>query len=187
MKFGKMSKIGQKPVTLSAGVQLTLEDQIVKIKGSKGHMQVVLPSEIKAEKTGDTLVLKRLDESKVTKAKHGLMRSIIANGVTGVETPWSKRLEIVGTGYTAKLQGSDLNLKIGFSHLVVYKKVEGVTFQVEGNNKIVVSGVDKQLVGQVAYQIKILKKPDAYKGKGIRYEGEVIKLKPGKKAQKAAA
>ena len=182
-----MSKIGEKPVQIASGIQISVEGQIVKVKGSKGHMEVVLPLEITAEKKDQVLSVKRLDESKTTRAKHGLMRSLIANAVAGVETPWVKRLEIVGTGYTAKIEGANLNLKLGFSHPVIFKKVEGINFQVEGNNKIVISGVDKQLVGQIAYQIKILKKPDPYKGKGIRYEGEIIKLKPGKKAKTTAA
>ncbi len=186
-KFGEMSKIGEKPVQIASGIQISVEGQIVKVKGSKGHMEVVLPLEITAEKKDQVLSVKRLDESKTTRAKHGLMRSLIANAVAGVETPWVKRLEIVGTGYTAKIEGANLNLKLGFSHPVIFKKVEGINFQVEGNNKIVISGVDKQLVGQIAYQIKILKKPDPYKGKGIRYEGEIIKLKPGKKAKTTAA
>lgn len=182
-----MSKIGEKPVPLPAGVQLSITGNTVVVKGSKGTMQVIVPMELVIEKKDNVLNLRRQDERKSTKAMHGLFRSLIANAVAGVETPWTKRLEIVGTGFTAKLQGADLALKIGFSHTVIYKKVENIVFQVEGNNKIVISGVDKQLVGQVAYQIKILKKPDPYKGKGIRYDGEVIKLKPGKKAKTAAA
>ncbi len=104
-----------------------------------------------------------------------------------MEKPWQKRLEVVGTGYNVKLQGEDLVFKLGYSHPVVFKKVTGIKFQVEGNNKVIIEGVDKQLVGQIAYQIKMLKKPDVYKGKGIRYEGEKLRIKPGKKAKAAGS
>src|SRR3989344_5586731 len=126
-------------------------------------------------------------ELKKVKALHGLYRTLISNAMQGVVTPWQKRLEIVGTGYNAKMQGEDLALKVGYSHPIVFKKVTGIKFQVDGNNIIIISGVDKQLVGQVAHQIKTNKKPDPYKGKGIRYEGERLKLKPGKKAKTAGA
>lgn len=178
-----MSKIGQKTITIPAGVQVELNDSIVTARGPKGELSVELPRGISFAKENDVVTITRVNDSKKNKSMHGLMRNLIANAVTGVEKTWQKRLEIVGTGYNVKMQGQDLALKLGYSHPVVYKTIPGIQFQVEGNNKIVVSGVDKQLVGQVAYQIKILKKPDIYKGKGIRYEGEVVRIKPGKKAK----
>jgi large subunit ribosomal protein L6 len=108
---------------------------------------------------------------------------LVYNAVVGVEKQWTKALEVVGTGYNVKQQGEDVVFKVGYSHPVTFKKQEGVSYKVEGNNKVVVSGIDKQLVGQVAYQMKLVRKPDAYKAKGVRYEGEVIKTKPGKKAK----
>lgn len=112
---------------------------------------------------------------------------MINNAIVGVEKPWQKRLEVVGTGFNVKVQGNDIVFKVGYSHPVVFKSVSGVTLQVEGNNKVIISGADKQLVGQVAFQIKCIRKPDVYKGKGIRYEGEVLRIKPGKKAKAAGA
>lgn len=180
-----MSKIGQKTITVPASVQVDVEQSTVKVKSASGELSFDLPRTIKVTKDGDVLSVKRSSEDKQSKALHGLYRSIIANAVNGLDKPWEKRLEVIGTGFNVKLQGEDLVFKVGYSHNVTYKKVDGVKFQVEGNNKVIVSGADKQLVGQIAYQIKIIRKPDVYKGKGIRYEGEKIKLKAGKKAKTA--
>lgn len=178
-----MSKIGIKPVTISPAVVIEIIDKSMKIKGKEGEIVLDIPRNLIVEKNKDVLLLKRKNDDKKTKSLHGLYRSLIANAVLGVEKPWQKKLEIVGTGFNVKLQGEDLVLKVGFSHPVVFKQQLGVKYSVEGNNKIIVSGVDKQFVGQVAYQIKKIKKPDAYKGKGIRNEGEKLKLKPGKKVK----
>lgn len=178
-----MSKIGQKVITVPASVQVQIQDAIVTVRGAKGEITVTLPRNITIEQAENTLTVKRDSEAKKVKAAHGLYRSIIANAVHGVENSWEKRLEVIGTGYNVKMQGADLAFKVGYSHLVVFKTVPGIQFQVEGNNKVIVKGHDKQLVGQVAHQIKMIKKPDAYKGKGVRYEGEVIKTKAGKKAK----
>lgn len=186
MKFGEMSKIGQKAIPVPKSVQLDIQSNLVVVKGSKGELTISFPHHITLAKDQESLIVKRANDNAKSKADHGLYRSIIANAVTGVEQPWTKRLEVVGTGFNVKLQGQDLFFKIGYSHPVVFKKVEGVTFQVEGNNICIVAGTDKQLVGQVAYQIKLLRKPDVYKGKGIRYEGEVVRIKPGKKAKTTA-
>lgn len=182
-----MSKIGQKAIPVPKAVQIDIKDSTIKVKGSKGELAIEYPKFLTVEKEGETLVIKNAGVAASTRAAHGLYRSLIANAVAGVETPWTKRLELVGTGYNVKMQGADLALKVGYSHQVIFKKVEGITYQVDGNTKIIVSGIDKQLVGQVAYQIKIVKKPDVYKGKGIRYEGEVVRIKPGKKAKTATA
>lgn len=181
-----MSKIGQKTIPLPGSIQTEIKPNSITVKGSKGQLVIEFPQKISVEKNQDALIVKRANDNTSTKAFHGLFRSIIANAVTGVEQPWTKRLEVVGTGYNVKLQGQDLVFKIGYSHPVVFKKVEGITYQVDGNTKVIVSGIDKQLVGQVAFQIKLLKKPDVYKGKGIRYEGEVVRIKAGKKAKTTA-
>lgn len=178
-----MSKIGYKEITLPGSVQITIQDNEVVVKGSKGELTVQVPKDISVENNNGTINVKRLNEKKDVKALHGLFRSVLANAITGVETPWERRLQIMGTGFNVKMEGEGLVFKIGYSHLVKFDKVNGISYKVEGNNKVIVSGIDKQLVGQVAYQIKCIRMPDAYKGKGIRYEGEVVKLKPGKKAK----
>jgi large subunit ribosomal protein L6 len=180
-----MSKIGMKPIAVPSGVQVQLNDRIVTVKGAKGELITTLPESLSISQEDSNLVVKRGSEDKKTKSLHGLFRSLVANAVEGVEKNWEKRLEIVGTGFNVKAQGEDVVLKVGFSHTVVVKKIPGISFRIEGNNKLIVVGVDKQLVGQVAYQIKIIRKPDAYKGKGIRYEGEKVRIKPGKKAKTA--
>ena len=178
-----MSKIGQKPIQVPASVQVEINESIVTVRGSKGEVTYQLPRFISIERQEDSLIVKRKDDSKDQKAQHGLYRSLIANAVTGVDTGWNQRLEIVGTGFNAKMQGAAVAFKIGYSHPVVFNAVPGITLTVEGNNIVIVSGADKQLVGQVAHQIKMIRKPDVYKGKGIRYEGERVRIKPGKKAK----
>ena len=178
-----MSKIGYKEIPVSSNVQLSMNGNAVQVKGPKGELMVELPGTLSVEQQDGKVMVKRSSEKKDVKAQHGLYRSLIANAVHGVENGWEKRMQIVGTGYNVKLEGENLSFKLGFSHPVVFTKVPGVMFKVEGNNKVVISGVDKQLVGQIAYQIKTLKQPDAYKGKGVRYENEVVRLKPGKKAK----
>ncbi len=182
-----MSKIGQKTINIPQAVQLTVAKKTITVKGPKGEHTVVLPKELEAIIENNELVIKRSDEEKKTKSLHGLYRQLVFNGVSGVEKPWEKRLEVVGTGYNVKLQGENLVFKLGYSHPVTFKKVQGISYQVDGNTKVIVSGIDKQLVGQIAYQIILLKKPDVYKGKGIRYEGEKLRIKPGKKAKAAGA
>lgn len=180
-----MSKIGQNPISFSQTVTVNVEDHKVVVKGALGEMTVQFPTVIKVVKEADKLLVTRTNDEKKAKSLHGLYRQLISNAIVGVEKPWQKRLEVVGTGFNVKMQGADIVLKVGYSHQVVFKKVAGLKFAVEENNKIVVSGIDKQLVGQVAHQIKMVRKPDVYKGKGIRYENEVIKLKPGKKVKTA--
>ena len=182
-----MSKIGNKIIEIGFGITVSLNKQDVKIKGKEGELSYVLPNELKIEQKENKLIVTRNNDSKKSKSLHGLYRQIIANAVYGVEKFWSKRLEIVGTGFNVKMQGDDLVFKIGYSHPVVFKKVAGVKYQVEGNNKIAILSIDKQLAGEIAYQIKIIRKPDAYKGKGIKYEGEKLRIKPGKKAKAAGA
>lgn len=182
-----MSKIGNKPVEVPENVNVSITDiNEIKIANGSNEIKIAVPKSLQLSFTDKKVIVKRQSEDKKTKALHGLYRSLIANAVAGVVKPWEKRLEIVGTGYNVKMQGEDLVFKIGYSHPVVFNKVQGIQYKVEGNNKIVVAGIDKQLVGQIAYQIKIIKKPDPYKGKGIRYQGEILKLKPGKKAKTEA-
>ena len=175
-----MSKVGQKIIEIPTGVTIELNGQMVKVKGKDGEMTVTLPNHLTIIKENNTLLVKRDAEYKAVKSIHGLFRSLVNNAIIGVEKPWEKKLEVVGTGFNAKLQGEDLVLKIGFSHPVLFKKVVGIKFALKGTNTIIISGVDKEFVGRIAYQIKKVKKPDAYKGKGIRYLGEKLRIKPGK-------
>ena len=182
-----MSRVGNKPIKVPSEVQITIEERTVKVKGPKGELSFELPDKIDVEYKEDerTLYVKRNSNYKKVKALHGLYRSLINNAVQGVVKPWEKKLEVVGTGYNVRLEGDKLVFKIGYSHPVIFKKVEGIEFKVEKNKIITVSGIDKQKVGEVAYKIRSIRKPDAYKGKGIRYLGEKIRLKPGKKAKVA--
>jgi len=182
-----MSKIGTKPVEVPESVNVKVEGSTVIAKGKEGELKVMLPKFLEVTREGNILKLICRGQDKKALSQYGLFRQLIFNAVIGVNTPWKKKLEIVGTGYNCKLQGEDLVLKLGYSHPVVFKKIPGVKFQVEGNNKIIVIGADKQLVGQVAYLIKLSKKPDSYKGKGVRYLGEKIKLKPSKKVKATGA
>lgn len=184
--FGNMSKIGQKPINIPQSVTVEIIENKISVKGKEGRLDFSLPRGIAVEKENDTLLCKRSSDSKQQKSLHGLYRSLLANAVSGVEKLWEKKLEVVGTGFNVKLQGEDLVFKVGYSHPVLFKKEEGVKYAVEGSNKISVKGIDKQLVGEIAYKIKMLKKPDAYKGKGIKYDGEKLRIKPGKKAKTTA-
>lgn len=180
-----MSKIGEKPIALGGGVQATIEDGRVQVKGSAGEVILSIPKEITVSQEDKMLIVKRQSHGKTVHAQHGLMRSLIQNAVLGVVSPWEKRLEVVGTGYRVKLVGEDLVFEVGYSHPVIFKKVPGVSFVVEGTNKVILRGVDKQRVGEASRRIKALKKRDPYKGKGIGEEGEQLKLRPGKKAKTA--
>lgn len=180
-----MSKIGQTPITVTQGTTVTVDNGQIVVVGKSGTLKYMIPDNISVQNENGVLTVTRDREDKKTRSMHGLFRKIIANAVTGVATQWTKDLEIVGTGFNVKMQGEEFILKLGYSHTVTVKKVEGIKFAVNGNTKMSVTGIDKQLVGQVAHQIKIIRKPDAYKGKGIRYAGEVIKTKPGKKAKAA--
>jgi len=183
-----MSKIGQQAINVSPTVTVTVEDVTVTVKGKEGTVSLTLPNGIRCEKDATTneYHIVRRNDTKEMKSLHGLWRSLISNAVVGVEKPWEKKLEVVGTGFNVKMQGEDLVFKVGYSHPVVFKKVNTIKFAVDGTTKVTVSGVDKQLVGEIAHKIKMIKKPDAYKGKGIKYEGEKLRIKPGKKAKAAA-
>ncbi len=176
-----MSKIGEKPITLPTEVQFEVKGDICTIRGKEGELKISVPSSLKVAVKDQTISLERREENRMTRSLHGLYRSLIANAIYGVQKPWEKRLEVVGTGYNVRLEGENLVFKVGYSHQVTFPKMAGVGFKIEDNNKIIVSGIDKQLVGQVAQRIKTIKKPDVYKGKGIKYEGEKLRIKPGKK------
>ncbi len=180
-----MSKIGTKTIAVPPTVTIQVEDASISVKGKEGEMRIQIPSSLQVHFNEQILTVTRKNEKSPTKALHGLYRSLIYNAVVGVEVPWEKKLEVVGTGFQVKMQGEDLVFKVGFSHPVVFKKVPRVQFLVDGNTKVILKSVDKQLVGEVAHKIKMLKKPDAYKGKGIKYEGERLRIKPGKKAKTA--
>ncbi len=176
-----MSKIGEKAIDVSESTQIKIENHLITVSGKEGELSVSIPRKIEVTRENNLIWVKRKSNDKKTKSLHGLVRSLIFNAVTGVNQLWEKKLKVVGTGYRVKLQEENIVLEVGYSHPVLFKKVEGIDISVEGTNKIIIKGIDKQLVGQVAYQIRIIKKPDPYKGKGIQYEGEKIKLKPGKK------
>jgi large subunit ribosomal protein L6 len=179
-----MSKIGKKIISIPSQVTVTVVEGQLVTKGSKGELKLnILPNiEIKIE--GDQLSLSRKNEEKQTKANHGLMRSLIANNIEGVANAYKKTLKLIGTGYRVTAKGAGLSMTLGFSHMVEVKPVTGVTFKVEGNDVVHVEGIDKQLVGQVAADIRGLRPPEPYLGKGIRYIDEVVKKKPGKAAAK---
>lgn len=180
-----MSKIGNLPISVPQGVKIEISRGSIKINGPKGNIEINLPYGVLVKENQGTIKVGIIANS--FNDKQGLIRTLISNAVQGVQEEWKKKLEIVGTGYKVRLEGKILVLDIGFSHSVRFEAPDFISFLLEGSNKIVVSGVDKQKVGQVADAIRRIKKPDPYKGKGIRYEGEKIKLKPGKKAKTATA
>lgn len=175
-----MSKIGKKPIEIPEGVTITVEEQAVKVKGPKGELSFKLPKEVELKLNGRQLLVLPVSKSKRTPALWGTIRAVVANMVIGVEKGFEKKLEIEGIGFKAQLQGNDLILNLGFSHPVIFKPPEGVKVSVE-KNTITVSGISLELVGQTAANIRAFKKPEPYKGKGIRYAGEVVRRKAGKK------
>ncbi len=175
-----MSRIGRLPVPVPSGVEVTLDGPNVTVKGPKGTLSHTVIEPITVEQEEGTLLVKRPDDERESRARHGLTRSLIANMVTGVTDGYSKTLEIVGVGYRVQARGGDLEFALGFSHPVPVKAPEGISFEVQAPTRFVVKGIDKQLVGEVAANIRKLRKPDPYKGKGVRYQGEVIRRKVGK-------
>ncbi|NJQ14517.1 50S ribosomal protein L6 [Streptomyces bohaiensis] len=176
-----MSRIGKLPIQVPAGVDVTIDGQTVGVKGPKGSLAhtVVEPIEVAKDEDGTIVVTRPNDENR-NKALHGLSRTLVANLITGVTQGYSKRLEISGVGYRVLAKGSDLEFSLGYSHPILIKAPEGITFKVESPTKLSVEGIDKQQVGEVAARIRKLRKPDPYKAKGVKYEGEVIRRKVGK-------
>ena len=175
-----MSRIGKLPIPIPAGVTINIADDSVTVKGPKGELKRSLPAEMKIAMEGSNLVVTRPSDNNKHRAYHGLTRTLLANMVEGVSKGFEKNLEIMGVGYRAEKTGDKLTLRLGFSHQVEVKPMPGITLAVEGNNKIKVSGINKEDVGQMAAEIRALRPPDHYKGKGIRYTGERVHIKPGK-------
>jgi len=178
-----MSRVGKVPVPVPAGVEVKIDGLTVEVKGAKGQLTQTFNELAAITMEDGAIVVKPADESREARAIHGLTRTLLANMVTGVSEGFTRTLEIVGVGYRATLKGSDLELALGFSHPVVITPESGITFEVPAPTKIIVSGIDKQRVGQVAADIRKWRKPEPYKGKGIRYEGEHVRRKLGKAAK----
>ncbi|MDX2378175.1 MAG: 50S ribosomal protein L6 [Acidimicrobiia bacterium] len=180
-----MSRIGSAPITVPAGVDVSVTDRTISVKGPKGSLERVLPGNITVEADGDTLNVGRPNDENKTRAMHGLTRSLVNNMVIGVTDGFKKELEIHGVGYRAEAQGpSALRLNLGFSHPVDVSAPEGITFDVPQQTQIIVNGIDKEVVGQVAADIRSIRKPEPYKGKGVRYVGERVLRKAGKAGKK---
>ena len=175
-----MSRIGRLPVSIPSGVDIKVEGQDVNVKGPKGELSLTIPNPITVEVAEGNLEVKRPDDERESRSLHGLTRTLVANMVAGVTTGYTKRMEIQGTGYRVVAKGGDLEFALGFSHPVVVPAPEGISFAVETPTRFSVSGIDKQQVGEVAAKLRKLRKPDPYKGKGVRYEGEIIRRKAGK-------
>jgi large subunit ribosomal protein L6 len=176
-----MSRIGRLPITVPAGVDVTIEGADVTVKGPKGTLSHTVPTPITVERAEDgTLSVTRPNDERMSRSLHGLTRTLVANMVAGVTDGYTKKLEIVGTGYRVVAKGTDLEFALGFSHPVIIPAPDGISFAVETPTRFSVSGIDKQQVGEVAANLRKLRKPDPYKGKGVRYEGEVIRRKAGK-------
>ena len=178
-----MSRIGKAPVEMPSGVKCEINGGDVKITGPKGTLESSFRSDMNINLDGETLTVERPSDKPEDRAYHGLTRALIQNMVVGVTEGASKHLASVGVGYRCNLQGKSLNLLLGYSHPVTFDPPEGITFEVEGQNNIKVSGIDKQLVGQTAAKIRALRKPEPYKGKGIKYSDERIRRKAGKTAK----
>lgn len=179
-----MSRIGKMPITVPAGVTVTIEDNHVTVKGPKGELTRQINKNMKLTMDNGVITVERPDDEKESRSLHGLSRTLINNMIIGVTQGFSKTLEINGVGYRAAKQGQNINFTLGFSHPVVKEPPAGITFDVPAPNKIVVSGADKEVVGAVAADIRTLRPPEPYKGKGIRYEGEHVRRKIGKAGAK---
>ena len=178
-----MSRIGKMPITVPAGVEVIIDGNTVTAKGPKGELTRTFSDILTIEQQEQTITVTRPDDSRLAKSQHGLTRTLIANMVEGVDKGYSKKLQLVGVGYRAALKGSDLEMQLGYSHPILVKAVEGITFEVPTQTEIVISGPSKEQVGQVAADVRAWRKPEPYKGKGIRYEGEFVRRKLGKAAK----
>lgn len=178
-----MSRIGKMPIAIPSGVEVTIDGDTVTVKGSKGELTRTFSDLMTIKEEDGHVLVERPDDSREAKAQHGLTRTLIANIIEGVSQGFSKKLVLVGVGYRAALKGSDLELQLGYSHPVIVKAPENITFEVPTQTEIIVSGISKEQVGQVAANIRAWRKPEPYKGKGIRYEGEYVRRKLGKAAK----
>jgi large subunit ribosomal protein L6 len=179
-----MSRIGRLPIPVPAGVEVKIDGNNVSVKGPKGTLNHVVPAPIEVALEENNVVVTRPDDERDSRSLHGLTRTLIANQIHGVTQGFTKGIEIVGTGYRVTAKGSDIEFALGYSHPIYVKAPEGITFTVEGNTKLTVSGIDKQAVGEVAANLRKLRKPEPYKGKGVRYAGEVVRRKAGKSGKK---
>jgi len=177
-----MSRIGKQPIELPAGVNVAISPGRVQVNGPLGELSQTVPQRMQIEQDDGTIVVKRPTERGDDRALHGLTRSRVANMVEGVTTGFEKRLELQGVGYRASLRGTDLELNVGFSHPVVIRPPQGISFEVPEATSVLVKGIDKQQVGEIAAQVRKVRPPEPYKGKGIRYEGEYVRRKVGKRA-----
>ncbi|NJK47951.1 50S ribosomal protein L6 [Candidatus Gracilibacteria bacterium] len=179
-----MSRIGKRPITIPNKVTVEINGQTVVVKGPKGTLERTLPTQVKVEQEGEILQVVRQNESRVARERHGLSRTLVANMVEGVSSGFSKRLEIQGVGYRAQAQGSKLTLNVGYSKPVEMSMPKEIQVAVENNTQVVISGIDKEIVGNIAAQIRAVRPPEPYKGKGIRYQGEFVRRKAGKTGKK---
>ena len=175
-----MSRIGRLPIDVPAGVNVTIDGSAINVKGPKGELSLVVASPIEVALEDGQLLVTRPDDERASRSLHGLTRTLISNQIIGVTEGYSKGLEVVGTGYRVAAKGESLEFALGFSHSITIDPPKGISFTVEGNNKVTVNGIDKQAVGEVAANIRKLRKPEPYKGKGVRYAGEVVRRKAGK-------
>ena len=176
-----MSRVGKSPIPVPSGVDVTIADRHITVKGPKGTLERDIPGVITVRQEGDELLVERPDDERQNRAMHGLVRSLVSNMVVGVHQEFTKELEIIGVGYRAAAQGpGKLDLALGFSHPVSVDAPDGITFETPSPNRIVVKGIDKEMVGQVAANIRKIRKPEPYKGKGVRYLGEYVPKKAGK-------
>ena len=188
MRSGKnMSRIGKKPVKIPAGVTFKVEGRTAMASGPKGDLALEFRPEVSLKTEGSDILVERVGETAKAKSLHGLTRTLVENLVMGVSSGWNKGLELVGVGYRAALEGTTLVLNVGFSHQVKFAAPAGITFEVLENTKVNVKGIDKQLVGETAAQIRRIRPPEPYKGKGIRYIGETVRRKAGKAAKAVGA
>ena len=180
------SRVGRKPIPIPAGIEVQVLWNGVTVKGPRGTLTQIYHPEVKVRIADGEVLVERMSERKFHRSLHGLTRSLIANAITGVTEGYSKTMELMGVGYRVQQTGDGITLSVGYSHMVEIPPLEGVTLEVEGNNRIHVRGIDKQKVGALAAQIRKVRKPNAYKEKGIRYAGEVLRYKPGKSAARKA-
>lgn len=179
-----MSRIGKLPIEVPQGVEITIEGQQITAKGPLGTESVTVRPEILIKKEDNLVILTRQNEERKSRALHGLSRTLVANAINGVKTGWEKKLELQGVGYRASMQGTTLNLALGYSHPINIEPPAGIQIAVEANTKISIKGSNKQTVGDVAAEIRSKRPPEVYKGKGVRYEGEVVRRKAGKAGKK---
>jgi large subunit ribosomal protein L6 len=180
-----MSKVGLNPLKMVQGVAVEVRSSDVLVTGPKGSITIIKPRDINISQEEGAIKITRSNDLAHTKSMHGTIRSLIANAIHGVSIGWEKRLEVFGTGYGVSIKNGEAVLKIGFSHLVTVPKKGDISFSTDGQTTLIIQGINKELIGQVAHEIRSIKPPDPYKGKGVRYQGEIVKLKVGKKAKTA--